>query len=68
MADWLTEWFYVAVASAKIRRTLLAAVVAPGVDWVDLKPGEYIRGCLTREGVYAITTTSIRVLRASGLG
>ena len=36
-----------------------------GSGWVDLKPGEYVQGCLTVEGVYAIVTTGVRVISES---
>ena len=35
-----------------------------GFDWIDLSPGEYVQGCLTSEGVYAVTTSRIRVVTA----
>lgn len=31
-------------------------------DWVDLKPGEYVQGCLTVEGVYAVLATGVRIV------
>lgn len=31
-------------------------------DWVNLKPGQYVQGCLTVEGVYAVVATGIRVV------
>jgi hypothetical protein len=34
-----------------------------GFDWIDLGPGEYVQGCLTDRGVYAVTTEAVRVLR-----
>lgn len=35
-----------------------------GVDWVRLKPGEFVQGCLTAEGVYAVTTPRVRIVAA----
>jgi hypothetical protein len=36
-----------------------------GVDWVSLRPGEYVQGCLTAEGVYAVTMPQVRIVGAS---
>ncbi|MEM6483883.1 MAG: hypothetical protein AAF662_02695 [Pseudomonadota bacterium] len=34
-------------------------------NWIDLEPGEFVQGCLTDQGVYAVTTERIRVLTES---
>ena len=31
-------------------------------EWTDVKPGEYVQGCLTEEGVYAVVTSSIPIV------
>ena len=36
---------------------------AAGVDWVDLRPNEFVQGCLTADGAYAVTETGIRIIR-----
>lgn len=33
-----------------------------GIDWIDLRPGEFVQGCLVAEGVYAVTTSSVRII------
>lgn len=30
--------------------------------WLDLKPGEHVQGCLTREGAYAVLDLDVRVV------
>lgn len=30
--------------------------------WRDLKPGQYVQGCLTRAGAYAVTDTDVHVI------
>lgn len=30
--------------------------------WRDLRPGEYVQGCLTRAGAYAVTDTNVHVI------
>lgn len=30
--------------------------------WFDLKPGEHVQGCLTREGAYAVIDLDVRVV------
>jgi hypothetical protein len=55
-----------ALRGAKPVKIDVARYSEPGVDWVDVKSGEFIRGCRIGDGVYAITTTSIRIFRASG--
>jgi hypothetical protein len=30
--------------------------------WRDLKPGEHVQGCLTREGAYAVTDVDVRIV------
>ncbi len=30
--------------------------------WRDLKPGEHVQGCLTREGAYAVMDLDVRVI------
>ena len=30
--------------------------------WRDLKSGEHVQGCLTREGAYAVTDVEIRIV------
>ncbi len=35
-----------------------------GIDWIDLQPGEFVQGCLTSEGAYAVTTPRVRVVTA----
>ena len=30
--------------------------------WRDLKPGEHVQGCLTREGAYAVLDLDVRVI------
>lgn len=33
------------------------------VDGVDLKPGEYVHGCLTSEGVYGVIDSQVAIVR-----
>jgi hypothetical protein len=33
-----------------------------GTRWRDLRPGEHVQGCLTREGAYAVTDLDVRVV------
>lgn len=35
-------------------------------NWIDLAPGEFVQGCLTDQGVYAVTTERVRVLTERG--
>ena len=35
-------------------------------DWVDMGPDEYVRGCLTKIGVYAVTVTGARIVTRRG--
>jgi hypothetical protein len=37
-----------------------------GFDWIDLAPGEFVQGCLTADGAYAVTMSRIRVVKAGG--
>jgi len=30
--------------------------------WVNLKPGEHVQGCLTREGAYAVMDLDVRIV------
>lgn len=30
--------------------------------WRDLKPGEHVQGCLTREGAYAVMDLDVRIV------
>ena len=30
--------------------------------WQDLRPGEYVQGCLVRTGAYAVTDTEVRIV------
>ena len=32
-------------------------------DWIRLKPGEFVQGCVTPEGVYGVVETGVRILR-----
>ena len=57
MIDWLSEWTYVAVASVKIKRTLLAALVAPALV---LAIGTYSTSDFELVGTYSQLTDPIR--------
>ena len=36
-----------------------------GIDWTALRPGEFVQGCLTASGVYAVTTPRIRLVQST---
>ncbi len=35
---------------------------ANGPEWIELKPGEFVQGCLTCHGAYAVTTRQVRIV------
>lgn len=52
-------------ALASILKLVFARVgtVTPhGNSWVDLAPGQYVQGCLTTKGVYAVVEGRVRLV------
>lgn len=55
------------ITRSKARQTggLSVKLLISRVDGYDLKPGEYVQGCLVADGVYAVVDTEVAIISSA---